>query len=41
MSKAYGSGSQTVSRCSFGSRGFLPGDPRTITVYFTKFYLFS
>jgi len=28
----YFSGSQTVSRSSLGSRGFLPGEPRTITI---------
>ena len=30
----YSSGSQTVSRGSLGSRGFLPGEPRTITIFY-------
>jgi len=36
----YGSGSQTVSRGSIGSRGFLQEEARTITI-FLQFYPFS
>jgi len=29
----YSNGSQTVNRGSLGSRSFLPGEPRTITIF--------
>jgi len=35
----YISGSQTVSRGSRGSRGFLPGEPRTIAMFHNFIFL--